>query len=82
MNFFIVDFNKTASNKVCFACLIFCNCYDLTEGSGNDTLQLLIVRNTHHCVCFSATCLSIGEDSSIVAIQYTVDKGESALFVD
>lgn len=82
MNFLIVDFDKTATNQVCFTGLIFCNCYDLTESSGYDSLELLIVRNTHHCVGLSASGLTVSEYRAVVSIKNAVDEWKGALFVD
>ena len=82
MNFFVVNFYKTATNQVCFTGFIFCNCYDLTECSWNDSFQLLIVRNAHHCVSFAASSLTVCENGAVVSIEDTVDERKSALFVN
>jgi hypothetical protein len=82
MNFFVVNFYKTATNQVCFTGFIFCHCYDLTECSWDDSFQLLIVRNAHHCVSFAASSLTICKNGAVVSIEDTVDERKSALFVN
>ena len=82
MNFLIVNFYKTATNQVGFTGLIFCNCYDLAECSRNDSLQLLIVRNTHHCVGLSTSSLTVSEYGAIISIENTVNEWKSALFIN
>jgi hypothetical protein len=63
-----------------FAGLIFCNCYDLTQSSRDDSLHLLIVGNTHHCVGLSSPSLTVSEYRAIMSIENTVDGWKSALF--
>ena len=82
MNFLIVNFYKTATNQVGFADLIFCNCYNLAESSWNDSLQLLIVGNTHHRMGLSTPSLTVSEYRAIISIENTVDQWKSALFVN
>jgi hypothetical protein len=36
MDFFVVDFDKSALNEVIFTGLTVGNCHDLVEGAGND----------------------------------------------
>jgi hypothetical protein len=74
MNFLIVNFYKTATNQVGFADLIFCNCYNLAESSWNDSLQLLIVGNTHHRMGLSTPSLTVSEYRAIISIENTVDQ--------
>lgn len=82
MYLFIVDFDKTATNKMCFGNIIFCNCYDLTKGSWNDSFQLLIIRNTHHCVSLTTSSLSVGKNRPVVSIKNTIDERKSALLIN
>lgn len=82
MNLLIIDFQKTASNQVCFWDIVLCDCDNLSESSRNDAFQLLIVWYTHHCVCLAAACLSIGENCSIIPVKDTIYEWEGALFID
>ncbi len=82
MYFFIVDLDKTATNKVCFGNIVFCNCYDLTKSSWNDSFQLLIIRNTHHSVSLTTASLSIGKDGPIVSVKNAIDERKSALLIN
>lgn len=72
MYFLVVDFHKTASNQMRFAGIIFCNCYDLTEGSWDDASRFVVGIEAHHGVSFTASRLAIGEYGSIVSIQHVV----------
>ena len=67
---------------MCFSGLIFCNRYDLAESSWDDSLELLIVGNTHHCVSLSTPSLTISEYGAIISIENTVDEWKCALFVN
>jgi len=40
MNLFIIDLDKTTSDEMGFAWVVFGDCHDLTEGSRNDTFAL------------------------------------------
>ena len=82
MNFLIVDFYKTATDKMCFRYVIFSDSDDLTESSGNDTFQLFVIRNTHHGMRLTTTSLSICENSSIIPIENAVNQWESTLFIN
>ena len=82
MNFLIIDLNKTATDKMCFTCLIFSNRYYLTKRSRNDSSCLLAIITTHHSMRLSTSSLSISKDSAIVSFEHTVDQGEGALFID
>ena len=74
MNFFVVDFYETATDKVSFAVIAFGEGYDLTESAWNDAFVFVTVVVSHHRVGLSATCLTVGEDGSIVSIEHTIDK--------
>lgn len=82
MNFLIVDFDKTATDEMSFRHIIFCDCNYLTKSSWDDTFQLLMVRNTHHGMCLTTTCLSVCENRSIIPIKHAIYQGKSTLFVD
>ena len=68
MDFFIVDFNKTATDEMSFGSIILSLGDDLTEGSRDDTSCLLAICPSHHGVRFTTTCLSISEDGPVVSI--------------
>ena len=74
MYFLVVDFHKTAPNQVRFTGIIFCNCYDLTEGSWNNASRFFVGIEAHHGVGFATTGLPIGEDGSIISIQHVIDE--------
>ena len=63
-----------------FWCVIFSDGDYLAEGSRNDSSGLLIIAS-HHSMCFSASSLPIGKDGAIIAIEYTLYKGEGALLI-
>lgn len=69
MYLFIVDLNETATYKMCFVGVCFGDCYYLTECAWDDATRLLVVIAAHHCVGFTTTCLSIGKDCPVVAIE-------------
>lgn len=81
MNFFIVNFDKAASNEMCFRCVIFSYCYYLTECPRNDSFGLLAL-SSHHGVRFAAACLPIRKNGAIIAIEYIFDQREGTLLVD
>lgn len=82
MNFLIVDFDKTATDEMSFRHIIFSHCNDLAKCSWNNPFQLFMVRNPHHSMRLTTTCLSVCENCSIIPIKNTVHQGESTLFVD
>ena len=82
MDLFIVDLNEAAANEMGLACLILGDGDDLAEGARNDSLALLALVATHHCMCLSAAGLAIREDCSIVPVDYAVDQGEGTLLVN
>ena len=69
MDLLVVDFDEAATNEMCFRCVIFNDCYDLTECSWNDSSRLLTIT-AHHSVSFTTACLPIGKDSAIVSIKH------------
>jgi len=82
MYFFIVYLYETASNKMGFTYLIFCNSYNLWESSGNDSFALLAFIGSHHGVCLTTTCLTICKDSSIIAVEDTINERKGTLLID
>ena len=82
MDFFIINLNETALNQMFFLRLTIREGDDLAECSRDDSSSLFALGWTHHGVGFSTTGLPVGEDGAIVALDDTVDKGESSLFVD
>ena len=82
MDFLVVDFDKTATNEVGLACIVFSFSYDLTEGPGDDTPVFLAAGVAHHSVCFTASCLTICEDGPVVTVEDALDEEESTLLVD
>ena len=64
-----------------FRCIIFCHGYYLTERSWNYTLELFVIGHTHHRVGFTAACLPICKDCSIVTVEDIVDQGKGTLLV-
>lgn len=68
MNFFIVDFHKTASNEMSFSSIIFSLGDDLTEGSRDYASCLFTICPSHHGMCFTTTCLTVGENGPVVSI--------------
>jgi hypothetical protein len=67
---------------MCFTNLVFCNGDNLTKRSRNDSFLYLATWNTHHCMCFTTSCLTVRKNGSIVTVDNAVDKGESALLID
>lgn len=65
-----------------FGCFALRNGDDLTEGSRDDTFGLLRFVASHHCMSFTAACLSVRKDGAIVSIEDTVDERERALLVN
>ena len=82
MDLLVVDLDKTATDKMSSRCIIFCYSYYLLEGSRNNSFGLLALIAAHHCMCFSATRLSISKNSTIITFKYIIDKGESTLFIN
>lgn len=74
MDLLVVDFDKTATDKMMLARVVLCNRNDLRECSGNDTLGFLRVWKTHHRVGFSATSLSVSKNSSIITVKHIVNQ--------
>jgi len=69
MDLLVVYFHEAAANEMGFRCVIFSDCYDLAEGSRNDSSRLLTIT-PHHRMSFTTTCLSIGKDSAIIPIEH------------
>ena len=68
MNFFIIDFNETAPNKMFLILLAAGKGDDLAKGPGDDTSGILIIIGAHHGMSFSAASLAVGEDGSIISL--------------
>lgn len=81
MDLLVIDLYETATDEMSLGRIIVCYGYDLLEGSGNDALGLLTLVASHHGVGFSASCLSVGKDSSVVAFEDIVDQREGCLLV-
>ena len=63
-----------------FWCVIFGDSDYLAEGSRNDSSWLL-VASSHHSMRLTTSSLPIGKDGAIVAIKYTLHKGEGTLLI-
>lgn len=81
MDFFIVNLNEAASNEVSLACLILGDGDDLAEGTRDDSFAFLALVTTHHRMRLSAAGLPIGEDCSIVPVDYAINQREGTLLV-
>lgn len=82
VDFLVVDFNETATDKMSFGRIVVCYGNNLLESSGDDSLGLLAIVASHHCMGLSTSCLPIGEDGAIVAFKDIVDQGKGTLLVD
>jgi len=52
----------------------------MLKSSWDDTFVSLVFFTTLHSMCFSSSCLTICEDSSVVTLQSTFNDGQSSLF--
>ena len=82
MYLFIVNLNETTSDEMMFGCIVFSYRYDLTESSWYNTLSLLIFVSTHHRVRFTASCLPVGKDRTIITIKNRLDERKCTVLVD
>lgn len=82
MDLFIVNLNEAASNEVSLACLILGDGDDLAEGTRDDSFAFLALVATHHRMRLSAAGLPIGENCSIVPVDYAIDQREGTLLVN
>ena len=82
MDFFIVDFNKAASNEMCFWSIIFSYCYYLAKCPWDNAAWLLVLSSTHHGVSLTASGLTICKYGAIVSIKYVLNKRKCALLID
>lgn len=53
-------------------CIILRHCYNLAESTRDYALAFITLVTTHHRMRFTATCLTIGEDGSVVAVQHII----------
>ncbi len=81
MNFFIIDFNKTATDKMGLRSVIFGDRNYLAECSRDDAFSLLWLVATHHSMSLTTSCLTIGKYGSIVAVKHAVYKRKCTLFI-
>ena len=82
MDFFVVDFDETATYEMSLRGVVFGLGYDLTECPGDDSPVLLATGDSHHGMGLAAAGLSVGKDSPVVAVKDALDEEESALLVD
>ena len=69
MNLLVIYLDEAAADEMGLGCVVFSYCYYLTECSWNDASGLLTL-SSHHRVGFTAACLPIREDSSIVTVEH------------
>lgn len=82
MNLLIIDLNKTALYQVLLLAFAVRERDDLTERPGDNSFRAFILVRPHHCMCFPASRLAIGEYGSIIALNHTVYERKSSFFVD
>lgn len=82
MYFFVVDFNKAASNEMCLWSIIFSYGYYLTKSPWDDAAWLLALSSTHHGVSLTASSLTVCKNGAIVPIEYVLNKRKCALLID
>ena len=56
-------------------------CHDLFKCSGSDS-HWLFSMTTSHCVCFSATSLTVCKNSAIIAFEHIFNEHKGGLFID
>ena len=67
-NLLVVDFEVGNTDKILLLRVRLDLLEDIFEGAWHDTLLLVSVRHTCDRERFSGTCLSVGEDSTVVAL--------------
>ena len=67
-NLLVVDFEVGNTDKILLLRVRLDLLEDIFEGAWHDTLLLGIVWHTRDRECLSSTCLSVGEDSTVVAL--------------
>ena len=67
-NLLVVDFEVGNTDKILLLRVRLDLLEDIFEGAWHDTLLLWIVRYTRDRERLSGTCLSVGEDSTVVAL--------------
>lgn len=82
VDLFVVDLDEAAADEVGLGGVVLGDGHDLAEGSGDDALSFLTCTSAHHGMSLAATCLPIGKDSPIIAVEHTFDQCEGALLVD
>jgi len=83
VDFFIVNFKIAAAHQELHALVLLINeAEDMGKAVRDDSSEVIIAWNTEHRMSFTAACLSIGEDCSIIALDDGLDEGEGTLVID
>jgi hypothetical protein len=81
MDFLVVDLDEAAADEMRLGIILGDGDY-LAESPGDDSFALFGLVASHHGVRLAATCLSVGEDGSVISIQDAVDKRKGTLLID
>lgn len=70
----VINFNERAANQKLFWSGLADSFENVSKSSGDDSLQVLIVRLSHHRMCLAAASLPVGKDGTIVPGEHVLNQ--------